>query len=173
MMRKQILLSLLLCATMTGRAQEALPLHEAQASAGQGRGALSMADLFRAMPDTLLPYLSKNNRLDMIDFMEARMKAEVTNQLEGTSEMLALTADSLALRMNDVLTVEMRLLLLPEPADSSSHGVQLKRVYRLNENQAETIVDVYSSAWRLLRGGVVERSSLLERDERLSQPVQR
>ncbi|MBR6998224.1 MAG: DUF3256 family protein, partial [Prevotella sp.] len=42
-----------------------------------------MADLFKAMPDSLMPYLTKNNRLDMIDFMEANMKAEITNQLEG------------------------------------------------------------------------------------------
>ena len=43
----------------------------------------TMAALFKAMPDSLMPYLTKNNRLDMIDFMEANMKAEITNQLEG------------------------------------------------------------------------------------------
>ena len=42
-----------------------------------------MKDVFRLMPDSLFPTLSANNRLDMIDFMDSQMKAEVTNLLGG------------------------------------------------------------------------------------------
>ena len=131
-----------------------------------------MADVFRAMPDSLFPYLSKNNRLDMVDFMEAHMKAEVTNKMEGISEMTALSADSLSLRMNDVLTIGMRLSRVEEPVDSNLFVIVVKRTYTLNEKQAETIVDTYSSAWRHLQQ-VNEHSSLLKRDEKLFAPVQR
>ena len=132
----------------------------------------SMADVFRAMPDSLLPYLSKNNRLDMVDFMEAHMKAEVTNQMEGSSELTALAADSLSLRMSDVLTVGMRLSEVEETVDSACYVILVRRTYHLNEKQTETIVDTYSSAWRRLRQ-VRERSSLLWRDDKLLSPVQR
>lgn len=127
---------------------------------------VTIASLFSAMPDSLMPYLTKNNRLDMIDFMEAKMKAEVTNLLDGKSEMTALTTDSLSIRMNGVLTVDMVLITLDEPVDSSSVGIRIVRTYTLNENQAERVVDTYSSAWRKL-SSTVDASSLLRRDEEL------
>ena len=36
---------------------------------------LTAADIFRQLPDSLTPYLSQNNRLDMLDFMSANMQA--------------------------------------------------------------------------------------------------
>ena len=80
----------------------------------------TMAALFKAMPDSLMPYLTKNNRLDMIDFMEANMKAEITNQLEGRTEMTALTADSLSLRMNETLRIDMKKVQVQTPVCDSS-----------------------------------------------------
>ncbi len=35
--------------------------------------------LFRAMPDSILPLLTTNNRADCTDFMDSKMKAEVVN----------------------------------------------------------------------------------------------
>ena len=123
-----------------------------------------MASLFKAMPDSLMPYLSKNNRLDMIDFMEAHMKAEITNLLDGRSEMTALTADSLSLRLSDVLRVDMKLQKIEEPVDSSDVIVCVWRTYTLKENQTACIADTYTAAWRLLKSDVVS-SSFLKRDE--------
>ena len=97
-MKKNILVLLVLCFSLSSHAQEK-----------------TMSELFKAMPDSILPYLSENNRLDMIDFMEAKMKAEVTNLLDGKSEMTALTHDSLSITMNDVLTIDMHLMEMPEP----------------------------------------------------------
>ena len=37
---------------------------------------LEIRDVFKQMPDSLMPYLSQNNRLDFIDFLDANMKAE-------------------------------------------------------------------------------------------------
>jgi len=125
-----------------------------------------MADLFKAMPDSLMPYLTTNNRLDMIDFMEANMKAEVTNLLDSKSEMTALTPDSLSIRMSNVLRVDMKTVSVTEPVDSSLQVIRVVRTYQLNDKQAERVVDVYSAAWRHL-STVVEQSSLLKRDEDL------
>lgn len=123
----------------------------------------TVAALFREMPDSLMPYLTKNNRLDMLDFMEARMKAEVTNRFDGKSEMTALSSDSLTVRLSDALTVDMRLERVAEPVDSSLYTVSLRRTYHLNESQTERVVDVYTSAWRRLSSRQ-ESSSLLSRD---------
>ena len=126
----------------------------------------TMATLFKAMPDSIMPYLSQNNRLDMIDFMEAKMKAEVTNLLSGRSTMTALTDDSLSISMNDVLTVDMHAIETSEPVDSSNVVIYLQRTYRIDGQQAEVIVDVYSATWRHLSSNI-KTSSLLRRDESL------
>ena len=34
-----------------------------------------MSEALKSMPDSLMPYLTHNNRLDCIDFREANMKA--------------------------------------------------------------------------------------------------
>ena len=74
--------------------------------------AQTLKDVFRQMPDSLMPYLTQNDRLDFIDFLDSNMKAEVTNMTGGTSEMTALTDDSLSIRMSDALRVDMLLLTL-------------------------------------------------------------
>ena len=130
---------------------------------------LTMAALFKEMPDSLMPYLSRNNRLDMIDFMEANMKAEVTNLLDGRSCMTAMSADSLSIRLSDVLQVEMKLLPAEEQADSSWQQIRVRRLYTINENQTTCIVKIYNVAWKLLRS-YIEHSTLLNRDERVLQP---
>lgn len=124
----------------------------------------SMAALFRQMPDSVLPYLSKNNRLDMLDFQEAQMKAEVTNLFDGKSEMTALTNDSLSIRMSEVLQVSMKLEEVQEPVDSALYVIHLWRDYQINENQTVRIADVYSPVWRKLSSHE-EHSTLLKRDE--------
>jgi len=149
---KKLLVTLLMCFPLCSLAQDK-----------------TMTDLFKAMPDSLFPYLSKNNRLDMLDFMEAGMKAEVVNLLEGKSEMLALTHDSLSIRMSSTMQLDMKLITLDSPVDSSMIGIRVHRIYTINENQTEHITDEYSSVWRLLQSHV-ERSSLLLRDDRLLQP---
>lgn len=121
-----------------------------------------MSDLFKAMPDSLMPYLTKNNRLDMIDFMEAKMKAEVTNSLEGKSVMTALTADSLSIIMSNALQVDMKLL---EHGDSMV--VCMQKTYKISERQVEKIVQLFSTVWCPLSEPEVVSSSLLKRDEEL------
>ncbi len=152
-MKKVLLVLLTLCFSMGGRAQEK-----------------TMAELFKVMPDSLLPYLTTNNRLDMLDFMEANMKAEVTNLLDGKSEMTALAPDSLSIRMNSVLRIDMKVARVAEPVDSNTQIIRVIRTYTLNENQTERIVDVYSSVWRKLSSVIVQSSLLKRDDELLSKP---
>lgn len=66
--------------------------------------------IFANMPDSLLPYLTRNNRLDCIDFIQNNMKAEVENLFGTKSELVVLTDDYLQLRLNSITTLEMKLL---------------------------------------------------------------
>lgn len=109
--------------------------------------AQTITDIFRVMPDSLLPTLSENNRLDMIDFMASGMKAEVTNRLGGSSEMTALTNDSLCLRVSKAQTITFLLLTPLELVDSCRQIVCLIRTYGLNESSFNTTVDYYTPQW--------------------------
>lgn len=46
---------------------------------------LSMQRLFAAMPDSVLPLLSRNDRLDLVDYASAGARAAVRNRLGGES----------------------------------------------------------------------------------------
>ena len=84
---------------------------------------MKMRDVFRQMPDSLMPYLTHNNRLDFIDFLDSNMKAEVKNLLGGTSEMTSLADDSLSIRMSETSKLDLLLLPLQQPVDSMTQVV--------------------------------------------------
>ncbi len=116
---------------------------------------LKMSDVFRQMPDSLMPYLTTNNRLDFIDFMDSGMKAEVTNMVGGVSEMTALTSDSLSIRMSQALRVDMLLLTLPEPIDSISQVVVMAETFLVDSLYGETVSRMYSADWKPLPGASI------------------
>ncbi|WP_051523056.1 MULTISPECIES: DUF3256 family protein [unclassified Prevotella] len=122
---KKILMALLMAATFS------------QASAAD----VQIRDVFREMPDSLMPYLSKNNRLDFIDFLDSGMKAEVKNSLGGTSEMTSIADDSLSIRMSDGLRVDMLLM------DSV---VVMVETFTVDSVYGESRVHYYSVDWKPL-----------------------
>lgn len=72
--------------------------------------AQDMPQLFVEAPDTVLPLLTRNNRADCVDFLDAKMRARVTNRLDGRSELLSISDDFLELRNSESSTVQMKLL---------------------------------------------------------------
>lgn len=110
---------------------------------------VTMSEVFSQMPDSLLPYLTKNNKLDMVDFVNANMKAEITNKLDGLSTMVSLDSTYLKIQMNQAVTLEMKLLqsaeLLP---DSSQWVVCLLKT--IGCSGSESRVEFYSSKWTKL-----------------------
>ena len=78
-------------------------------AAGSLCGQVRMRDIFAAAPDSIFPLLTKNNRLDQIDFSENNMKAEVKNKFESHAELLVLTDRYLKLQLSERCVVEMRL----------------------------------------------------------------
>ena len=109
---------------------------------------LKMRDVFRQMPDSFMPYLTQNNRLDFIDFIDSDMKAEVTNMMGGVSEMTALTDDSLSIRMSDALRVDMLLLDLDEPVDTIRQVVVFVETFLTDSIYGESVSKTYSVDWQ-------------------------
>ncbi|MBQ2674307.1 MAG: DUF3256 family protein [Prevotella sp.] len=107
-----------------------------------------MSQVLKLMPDTIVPYLSENNKLDLIDFMDSNMKAEVRNQFEGKTELTLLTDDFASLTLNEATQLDMRLLTVSEPVDSASQIICLVSTYGSDARDSE--IDFYSLKWRKL-----------------------
>lgn len=121
--------------------------------------AQNIREVFRAMPDSIMPYLTKNAKLDMMDFMDANMKAAVNNELGGESRMLFLSDDSLAIKMSNALMLELSL----EKADTNM-VIVMKRTYQIKERHEEVLINRFSSSWRPISESLI-RSTLLGRDD--------
>ena len=111
---------------------------------------LEIRDVFKQMPDSLMPYLSQNNRLDFIDFLDANMKAEVKNRLGGTSEMLGLSSDSLSIRMSSSLRADLFLLPLSAPVDSVSDVIAMVETFLADSVHGQSHVSYFTTDWKKL-----------------------
>lgn len=132
---RAVLLAVLLTAVATLHAQDTI----------------SLRDAFRQMPDTIVPYLTKTNRLDLIDFLDAGMQAEVANALSGHTTMTALTADSLTLQLSQGSRLD--ILVLPtagQPIDSCRQVMAVVLTFGAEEEQHESSITLYSAKWRKL-----------------------
>lgn len=108
--------------------------------------------LFAEMPDTIIPYLTHNDRLDLMDFMDSDMKAEVNNNLGGKSQMTKLTPDTISIQLSEASKVDLYLMQLPAvaPIDSCTHAIMLVRTIGLEQEYTETETEFYSCCWRRL-----------------------
>jgi hypothetical protein len=107
-------------------------------------------DVFSQMPDSLLPYLTRNNRLDMMDFMDSNMEAEVKNSFDGNSEMTAMTDNLLTLQLSEASRVDLLLLPVSEPVDSASQVICMIRTFGSSNSIRESVLEFYSVKWNAL-----------------------
>lgn len=83
-------------------------------------------DVFAEMPDNILPLITKNNRLDCIDFKENNMPALVNNLVDEPIELSELSNDYLKLKMSKVSWAEMKLL----PVSDTIHIICMVKTYQ-------------------------------------------
>lgn len=103
-----------------------------------------MRQWFMAMPDSVMPLLTKNNRLDFIDFLDCGMDAVVTNRLDGKSQLKRLTEDYLLLHYTSSSDVEMKLLSVGDTAQV------LCMVTTMKANVHDSRVAFFDEDWRSL-----------------------
>ncbi len=134
----------------------------------------NIGELFKSMPDSLMPLLTTNNRLDMIDFMDAKMKARVVNKLEGESEMTILTADTIVVKISSCQTTRLFLQKTPVAYDSCQQVICMENDYHFTaSDQSETVARYFSVRWRPLDEKLFtsqrRKSSILKQDEQVFQ----
>ena len=112
--------------------------------------AQEIRDVFKQMPDSLVPYLTQNNRLDFLDFLDSDMKAEVKNRFGGTSEMTGLSADSLSISMSSTLRTDLFLMPLSAPVDSVSSTVVMVETFLTDSVHGQSCVSYFTPEWRRL-----------------------
>ena len=78
---------------------------------------------FKNMPDSICPLLSAVNRADFIDFLESKMKAEVTNSFGGKSEMTELSPDYIHVKMTPQSSWQMKLLSINDSTKVICYGL--------------------------------------------------
>ncbi|MBO4841351.1 MAG: DUF3256 family protein [Bacteroidaceae bacterium] len=69
-----------------------------------------MRDVFAQAPDSIFPLLTKNNKLDCIDFIENKMRARVKNKFDTYSELTTLTDNFLRIKISEKSSAEMKLV---------------------------------------------------------------
>lgn len=106
--------------------------------------AQTMKDIISNMPDSITPLLTKNNRLNLMDYIEAGEKAVEKNRLVGETEMTHLSATRCVIKMTSSSTYDFKLLQSPEPAI----GVII--TLRSDKTLA-SIIRYYSLDWKLTK----------------------
>lgn len=101
-----------------------------------------MREVFADMPDSLLVLLTRNNRLDCIDFIENNMPAKVRNRMDSYSELKVMTDDFLDMRLTDVSRLQMKLL----PVCDTVNYICMVRTY--DGPLPESVVRLYTSSWQ-------------------------
>lgn len=108
--------------------------------------AQSMKEIITNMPDSITPLLTKNNRLDFIDYLAANQKAEEKNAFGAKSEMTKLTETRSTIRVTDSSTMDFKILKNPETMVGIITTVQSdKKIFT-------SIIKYYSLPdWKLLK----------------------
>ena len=104
---------------------------------------ISMSDALKIMPTSQIPYLTENNILDCLDFKEAGMDAVVNNELNGKSELQALTQRYASFRLNDAAALEMLML-----QQGQQQLICVVRTY--GTDVRESTIEFYTNAWKSL-----------------------
>ncbi len=90
-MRKLLVLSLLALSTLTV-------------------GAKSMVDIWKAIPDSLMPYVDRKHRTEMVEFIRMGLKGDVDNLLGSKSTMDSLTSNFIQVRASEAMMMQIKRL---------------------------------------------------------------
>lgn len=109
----------------------------------------TLRDAFKSMPDSICPYLTENNRLDLLDFLDSRMTAKVRNLLGDTTVLDTISSDYAVLRATAATTMHFRLLPLnPAIGDTISSAICV--LTTSGTSAPDSRISFYSPSWERL-----------------------
>ena len=103
--------------------------------------------LFNQMPDSLCQILTKVNRADCIDFLESNMRAVVTNRFNTKSEMTALSADYIRIKLTEKSSWQMKVLSV----NDSTQVICTVDTYAAPAKDSQ--IRFYDTSWKKLDAG--------------------
>lgn len=108
--------------------------------------AQTMKEVWMTMPDSVMTLLTRNNRLDCLDYWEAGQEGRVTNRLDGDVRILFLSDDSLSVSDTGVSRYEVRL---ERKNGGVIRNITVRRVVTSGD-LTDWTERVYSPGWQLL-----------------------
>lgn len=103
-----------------------------------------MADFIIAMPDSVVPYLNKVKRTEMVDFYGMGVKAETFNLLSEGTVLDSLTTSYAHITLNESSRMQLALL-------AAEQGDTLLCMVRTLLGEApESVISFYAADWRKL-----------------------
>ncbi len=110
-----------------------------------GAMAQNMEKLFAEMPDSIVPVMSKNNRLDCIDFFKSKMTGNVRNNFGGRCSISYLDSNYIRLQPTSRSQVEMKLY------GAKAENKIIAVAYTYMSPAKETTLAFYDTKWKRLK----------------------
>ena len=104
--------------------------------------AQGVSKAWQDMPDSLVEYLPRGSRIQLIDTYTITGQSDVQNNLEGRSRIDTLTADFIQVRLSEALTLQLKQLI----AATGDSVLCLVRTYM--GPVSESSVEIYSMSWK-------------------------
>ena len=121
-----------------------------------------VAQLFIAMPDSLVPSIEINRRKDLIDLMHAGQKAEIVTKLGGKAEMTLLQDSLLSIDLSKRSKMEIRWY------DTTGNDTIIALVNTVYAPAGDSRIRFFDTAWKELPAS--ERIRQIRRED-LLRPV--
>lgn len=96
------------------------------------------------MPDSMIPYLNYNQRIELLDFINLNVKSEVRNLLGDSTVLDTLSTDYLHLTASPSMVIELKMLPCTH-ADSI-----LCMIKTLSSPELESTIEFYDKDWNRL-----------------------
>lgn len=105
----------------------------------------SMREVWIDMPDSVVAYLNKNNRSEMVEFYQMKVKASSKNLLEGESAIDTLTEDYIRVVLNEKTTMQLKCL-----QKGASYIICVVKTFVAPEPESE--ISFFNASWQPLGG---------------------
>ncbi len=113
-------------------------------SLGMQAPAKSMTEIWKLVPDSLIPYIDANHRLEMTEFIGMGLNGEVDNLMQSKSKMDTLTSDYIRLTLSESSLMELKRL----PYEGGDSILCVVKTWKTP--QEESIVNFYTQDWKPL-----------------------
>ena len=124
--------------------------------------AKDIREIWLSMPDSVITYLNKNKRIEMVDYIDMKVRADVKNALEGTSVMDTLTHDFLQVTLNEACTLQMRTL----PSEEGDTLFCLVKSFKGPQTESE--ITIFNQGWQKIKDITPLSTSLIAKPDTMS-----